>query len=138
MATIGEVAEALAETVAFPTRLEVTDYVPGDFNVPALFVSLNRLKVVTMGLGSVDMWFDCVVFTSRTVDLVGQRELYEYLSVTGTKSIVKAIFDKSTLGLEGVSASPISDESRALGIEEVAAYGYFGGIVPVLVATDGA
>ena len=138
MATIGEVADALATIVARATGLETTDHVPGDFNVPALFVGLNRLKVQTMSLGSVDIWFDLVVFTSRTTDREGQLELYEYLSVTGQKSIVKAVFDNTTLGLTGTSASPVSDESRALGIEEVAAYGYFGGLVPVLVATDGA
>ena len=138
MATIGQVAEALARVVGNATNLETTDHVPGDFNVPALFVGLNRLKVQTMSLGSVDIWFDLVVFTSRTTDREGQLELYEYLSVTGQKSIVKAVFDNTTLGLTGTSASPVSDESRALGIEEVAAYGYFGGLVPVLVATDGA
>lgn len=138
MASIGDVATALAKTVSLATGVRATDHVPSNLNPPALFVAFNRLSVVTMARGSVDLWFDCVIFTSKTVDRVGQQSLYEYLSPSGEKSILKAVFDSPTLGLENTSASPVSDDTRALGVEEIAAYGYFGGVVPVLVATDGA
>jgi len=91
-----------------------------------------------MARGSVDMWFDCVVFTSMVSDRVGQKAVYEYLSTSGTKSIVKAVADTPGLGLSNVNASAASDWSPRFGVEEVAAYGYYGAVVPVLVVTIGA
>jgi hypothetical protein len=138
MATIGECATALASQIATATGLRTTDHVPDDLNPPALFVAFDRLRIVTMSAGAVDLYLDCIVFTSRASDRSGQKALYEYLSLQPPKSIIAAILADTTLGLSGVSCSPASDEIRALGIEEVAGYGYFGGVVPVLITTTGA
>lgn len=137
MATIGECAIALAEQIGTATGLRTTDYVPEDLDPPFLFVAFDRLRIVTMSAGSVDLFLDCVVFTSRASDRVGQRALYEYLSLQAPKSVVAAIMADTTLGLAGVSCSPASDDIRSLGVDEVAAYGYFGGVVPVLITTSG-
>jgi len=138
MATIGECAEALAAQIAAATGLRAVDYVPEDLDPPAVFIAFDRLRIRTMSSGSVDLFLDVVVFTSRASDRVGQHTLYEYLSLEPPKSIIAAIMADTTLGLEGVSCSPASDDIRALGFEEVAAYGYYGGIVPVLITTSGA
>lgn len=140
MATIGECATALSSQIATATGLRAFDYVPEDLEPPALFVRLDRIEVVTMKLGQVDIWFDVVVFTSRTSDRVGQQRIYEYLSPTHANSIVKAIHADTTLGgvLSSNQCSAISQEARSLGAEELAAYGYFGAVVPVLIATNGA
>lgn len=138
MATIGACATALSGQIATATGLRAYDYVPEDVNPPMLFVAFDRLRIVTMSAGSVDLFLDCVVFTSKASDRAGQKALYEYLSLQAPKSIIAAIMADPTLGLSGVSCSPASDDIRSLGVEEVAAYGYFGGVVPVLITTSGA
>lgn len=138
MATIGEVAAALASTINTATGLRTVDHVPESVDPPVLFVAFDRLEVITMSRGAAELWFDAVVFTARAVSRVGQELLYEYLSTSGPKSIIKAVADASTLGLDDVSASAVSAPARALGAEEMAGYGYFGGVVPVRVVTDGA
>ena len=138
MATIGECAIALAEQIGEATGLRTADYVTDDLDPPFLFVAFDRLQIVTMSAGSVNLHLDCVVFTSRASDRVGQQSIYEYLSLQAPKSIIAAIMADTTLGLSGVSCSPASDEIRSLGVEEIAAYGYFGGVVPVLITTSGA
>jgi hypothetical protein len=138
MATIGECTAALASQISSATGLRTTAYVPEDLDPPALFVAFDRLRIRTMSAGSVDLFLDCVVFTSRASDRVGQKLLLEYLSLQAPKSVVAAIMADPTLGLSGVSCSPASDDIRSLGVDEIAAYGYYGGVVPVLITTSGA
>lgn len=138
MATIGQVADALATTISLATGTKAIDHVPANLDPPAIFVVLEQVEVTAFGRGTVEMRFNVVVFVSKTVDRVGQHKLYEYLSPSGARSIVKAVYDTPTLGLSEVNASAVSEPARALGVEEIAAYGYFGGLVPVLVVTQGA
>lgn len=135
MATIGAVAEALAETIGTATGLRTVDHIPSTINPPALFVALGTNERGAMARGQQELAFEVVVFTSRTVDRVGQSALYEYASFGGQLSVWKAVDDTPTLGLTDTNAAVL--RYRPIGVEEIAAYGYFGGVFEVLVLTTG-
>lgn len=136
MATLAAVADALADTIATATGLRTTDHIPGDVNPPALFVCPSGgIERGAMNRGQMEVTFDAHIFTSRTVDRVGQQALYDYATFDGTKSVWKAVDDTPTLGLSGTNAAVLG--FRFLGIEEVSALGYWGGAFQVLVLTTG-
>lgn len=136
MATIGEVADGLAQTISTATGLRTVDYIPEDINPPVLFLALaSSIERGAFQRGQMELMFDAVIFTSRAVDRVGQKLLYEYASFSGDLSVWKAVDDDNDLGLTGTNAAVL--RYRPLGIDEIAGYGYFGGAFEIMVLTAG-
>lgn len=132
---LAEVADALAETIKNATGLRAYAYIPANIQTPACIVSVGRIERSTMVMGSMDMPFELVVLVDRADDRAGQLKLYEYVSFDGPKSVWQAFESADPLGL-GCDAKVTG--YRPLGIEEVAAYGYFGGAFDVIVLPRGA
>lgn len=136
MATIQAVADALSTTIGNATGLRVFPYVPDNVNPPMLMLVLGQIEREAMNMGTMSVPFDAYVLTQRVSDRAGQSSLYEYASFTGAKSVWKAVNDTRALGLTGTDAAVL--RYRPLGVEEVAAIGYFGGAFEILVLTSGA
>ncbi|HMI48898.1 MAG TPA: hypothetical protein VK481_09535 [Gemmatimonadaceae bacterium] len=133
MATVAEIASGIADVAENVIGLRAFDYVPDSINPPAAILILGEITEETFGYGSMEVPFDLVVLVSRTTARVGQGSLYEYASHTGDKSLWLAIANNKSLGLAGVNARIV--RYRPLGIEEIAAYGYFGGAFEMIVTT---
>lgn len=136
MADLVSIADGIAETIEQATGLRALGYVPEDVNPPMMFVVPPEVDRSTFARGQMELRLEVVVFTSRAVDRVGQQAILEYASFTGPKSVWKAVDDRKDLGLTGTDAAVL--RFRPLGIEEVAAYGYFGGAFELLIITEGA
>lgn len=136
MATIGAVAEALARTISNATGLRTVDHVPDDLNPPTLFLGMSGdVERGAFQRGQMELTFEAVIFVSRAVDRAGQHLLYEYASFAGSRSVWKAVDDLPGLGLDDTNAAVL--RYRPLGLEELAAYGYFGGVFEILVLSSG-
>lgn len=118
---LAAVASALADTINTNTGLTTFDYVP---DAPAGttafgFVNLNTVTEDTYGFETMAVLFDFVVLVPRTTDRGGQRNLYELVATTGTRSVWRALADG--IGVDGITVEIV--EYRALGFEELAALG---------------
>lgn len=130
-----EVADAIAVAVKNGTGLRSYGYIPADVQSAACIVSVKQIDRQTMVMGSFAMPFELVVLVPRADDRAGQFNLYEYVSFTGPKSVWQVFEGADPLGL-GCDAKVLG--YRPLGIEEVAAYGYFGGAFDLIVLPRGA
>lgn len=90
----------------------------------------------TMRRGTYELNVEVLVLTSADVDRVGQRKLLRFASQTGDQSIRTAIEADPTLG--GTCQTSYVDSFRVLGIEQVGALGYFGGLFTIHLAASGA
>lgn len=135
--TVASVNTALASTLA-GTGLRVFEYVPESLDPPCIFLALNQIDRGTMGRGTMLLGYEAVVFTSRASDRAGMANLYLYAepSTSEVKSVWAAVDEDRTLGLSNVDANVTG--WRALGIDEVAAYGYYGGVFDIQVLIAGA
>lgn len=129
MIELPDLLTAIAAQLKDQIGLRADDYVPEKVNPPAAFLALTSLTEGSFGAGSFDVGLDVVVLVSSNDAKTGQRLLYQYLSATGTKSVVNAITHDPTFGLTGVSSH--FGSFRFLGIEEIAAYGFFGCALPL-------
>jgi hypothetical protein len=136
MSTIAQVSTALAATLD-DTGIRVFDYVPDDVNPPVLFLSLDEVQRSAMGRGTMMLTYSAVLLVARASDRVGQAEIYKYAepSTSQAKSVWAAVDENRGLGLGDADANVVS--WRQLGIDEVAGYGYFGGVFEIQVATSG-
>lgn len=132
---LAELAEALAQTVQDATGLRCYPYLPADVQSPACVVSVGRIERQTMQMGSMVTPFELIVLVPRADDRAGQFKLYDYVSFDGPRSVWAALESDNPLGL-GCDAKVIA--YRPLAVEEIAAYGYFGGSFEVLVFPRGA
>jgi len=128
MASVAEIAEALADQLAQVTGLRATDYVPESLNPPAAFVNVTEIAEGTFGYETVTVNLDLVVLVSRASARSGQGTLYEYMDPRGPKSVTAAVM---SLGRDDIQVE--SCKYRSLGIEEIAAYGYIGGAFETVV-----
>jgi hypothetical protein len=133
MSTLAQVADALEDKLNDITGLRVYDYVPAAVNVPCVILSVGEIERQTMGRASMMFTFDAAVLLSRGSERVAQQSLYTYASFSGASSIWKQIDDNHTLGLSDVEAKVM--RYRPLGIEEIAAYGYVGGVFEIIIVT---
>lgn len=132
MATIRDIAAGIAD-LASQLGIQAFAYVPDSVQAPASFVRLTAVDEESFGLGSMGVKFDLVFVTSRTTE-VGQYQLYDYAAHTGVKSVWQLVDENRDLGLtDGTDANVTG--YRSLGVEEVAAYGYYGGAFEVTVTT---
>lgn len=135
MSSLADVAEALADTLA-ATGLRVNAYIPESPNPPEIFLNLGPVERDAFVMGSMQVPFDAVLLVPTSSARIGQRLLYDHASFTGTKSVWKAVNDTPSLGLADTNAAVL--RYRPLGIEEVAAYNFYGGVFEILVLTEGA
>jgi len=134
VSTIAAVNTALA-AVLDDTGLRVYEYVPEDLNPPALFLALNSVTRGTMARGTMILDYEAVVFVSRASDRAGMAKVYAYLDPSSVepKSVWAALDENRALGRSDCDATVST--GRILGIEEQAAYGYFGVVFDIQVLT---
>lgn len=75
------------------------------------------------------------ILTSSAMNELGQRQLAEYLSWTGSKSVALALENEPTLA--GAVDDLLVQSSRQLGLEEAGGIGYFGGLILLTVQLPG-
>ncbi len=135
--SLTDLAKAIAERAE---RVIRTDYfVPDTINEPACFVNLGTIERQAMVMGVMEIDFELVVLTSKADARTGQLRLYELANPDRDDqgSLWWAFETNTGLGLAGTDVKLL--RFRPLGIEEVAAYGYFGGAFEgVALITKGA
>lgn len=125
--TLVDLAEGIVNRAAERCGVRPYPEVPGDINVPAVFVVFPGIERGSFGIGVAELEFELIVFVSRADQRGGQRALYGLVNPDPNDqgSLWAAFEDDRDLGLTGVNVALI--RYRPLGIDEVAAYGYFGG-----------
>ena len=136
--TVVQVMDGLEARLATIPGLRVSDVSPGQINPPCAVVGVPDIPDyrLTFSNGYAALTFTVTVFTSAALDRVGQKALAGYADFTGAGSVRTAIEGDKTLG--GVAQDVTVDSFRPLGLEDVAAIGFFGGVFAVRVITTGA
>jgi hypothetical protein len=141
MASLSEVAAGIAATVKAATGLRTYEFVPEDLNPPALMLVLSDVERASFKLGQMQVRIDAVLFTQSASDRAGQAKQSEYASWDTVRSVWLALDTNGDLGLVDGDGEPDTDAKvlryRPLGIEEVAAYSYYGGVFEILAITKG-
>src|ERR1043166_8928458 len=127
-ATIAQVASGLKPQFAPVTGLRAYDYVPEDINPPCAIVQLVDIDRGAFVRGMMELRFDVTVLVQKASDRAGQSNIYSFAD---SASVWNTLGANKVLGLSGVDAATI--HFRALGMDEVAAYGYYGGTFEFLV-----
>lgn len=134
--TLEQVMVGLETRLATIAGLNVSEFVPDNINPPQAIVGVPPWDRQAMRKGVMTLDATVTVLTSRNYDRTGQLKLASYASFTGADSVLLAIEGDKTLG------SVVSDctvlRFRPTGVEEVAAYGYFGGVFDLLITATGA
>lgn len=135
--TLRQVMAALETRLDTIAGLRVSDTGPGQIVPPAAIVGVPEVPEyrLTMGRGSWRLTFAVTVLVGAQLDRVGQLALADFADVSGSKSIAATIEADKTLG--GVVSQCWVEAFRPLGIEEVGAIGYFGGVWAVNVVAPG-
>lgn len=137
-ATLTAIMGGLRDRLATISGLRASDVSPGQINPPAAIVGVPSVPEYrsTMGRGvfTVEATVTVLVSAGAPTDQA-QRDLATYADVTGVNSIPTAIEADRTLG--GVVADCVVTAFRPLGLEEVGAIGYYGGVFTVLVVAPG-
>jgi hypothetical protein len=135
--TITAVMDGLETRLATIAGLRVSDVKPGQINPPQAVIGVPEIPeyYAAMKRGSMSITPTITVLTSTNVDRVGQRALAAYADPSGDSSIVAALMADPTLG--GACDDCIVTTFRPLGLDEVGAIGYFGGIWTVTVTGSG-
>jgi len=136
MSTLQQVLDGLSTTIASGTGLRCFSYVPDDLNPPALFISLGELERGAFRMGQMEIRVEAALFVSRASDRAGQKSENTYAGWGTAQSVWNAVDDTPGLGLNDTNAAVL--RYRPFGIDEVAAYGYYGGVFEILILTAGA
>jgi hypothetical protein len=136
MASVQEVLDALATQINTATGLRAYGYVPDDASPPFIFMSLGLIDRGAFRMGQMEFQIDAALFVSKASDRVGQQSAFSFASWGTVPSVWNAIDDTPGLGLSGTNAAVL--RYRPLGIEEIAGYGYFGGVFEIQASTTGA
>lgn len=137
MATVTQIVDGIEARLKTISGLNVTDYSPDAVNPPQAFVDPPdvpeyRSAFGTAGLRSIDLTVTILVSASY----VGhQKKLLPYIDKTGASSVYAAIEADTTLGLTNVQC--IVRSFRKLGLQEVGAIGYYGGLFTLTCLADG-
>lgn len=125
--SLTQLASAIETRCETVSGLRAYSYVPEDVQVPAAFVSFGTIERSAMVLGTSEIPFELVVLVSSTWDRSAMAKLYAFANPDATDSgSVWAAFDANeTLSLSGVDVTLL--RFRFLGVEEIAAYRYYGG-----------
>lgn len=135
--TIEQVMLGIESRLATIAGLRVTEYVPDQVNPPQAFVGVPAVTEYrsTYGRGYFTMEPTVTVLVSKNLDKQGQLKLASYANVTGASSIVAAIEADRTLG--GMVDECWVLSFRPLGLEEVGAIGYYGGVFDLRTVAKG-
>lgn len=125
MINLPDLLESVAQQIRDAIDVRTADYFPEDINPPFVFLALDTLKEAAFGFESYSVTVNAVLLVAATDARTGQRLVYQYLDPS-TTSLPSAC---AGLTLTGVSCTP--GEFRSLGIEEVALYQYYGGLLPL-------
>lgn len=109
-ATLQQQADGLETRLATISGLRVFDHVPDNWATPCAFVVPDTVEYYNAFAGgdATHNWTATVV-VGRQSDRSSQRQLFEYMSYSGTKSIRAAIEGDRTLG--GVVQSLLVDRA---------------------------
>ena len=136
--TITQIMQGIETRLATISGLRVAEYKPGQVNPPQAVVGVPPIpeyhKTMRMGKFTIDP--TVTVFVSAAYDRVGQLKLAGYADPAGSTSIRAAIEGDKTLG--GVADDCIVVSFRPLGLEEVGALGYYGGLFVLRAVASGA
>lgn len=137
MASISDIMVGLENRLKTIPGLRASDYVPDQINPPVAVVGVPPIENYhqTMKRGTTVYVFAVTVIVSASLDRAGQRLLAEYVDPFGEKSIRKAIESERSLG--GIVNDAVVDSFRPLGLEEVGAIPYYGGVFTVRVVVPG-
>lgn len=133
--------DAVEVRLATIAGLRVENHAAGDQNVSSN-ASVATVAVPpipsyrsTMGRGSYELLLDVYVNVGPEPNRLGQRRIAAFASQTGDKSIRAAVEADRTLG--GVVQDCIVRSFDPLGLEQVGALGYFGGVFSLYVIASG-
>jgi hypothetical protein len=134
---ITDVMTALEMALEGIAGLRVADVVPDQMTPPVAFVGVPEIAEYhsTFGPGFFTLSPTITVLVSAALDRIGQRKLASYADPASTTSIRRAVEADMTLG--GVVSQAWVQDFRPLGLEEVNAIGYYGGIFTVTVVAQG-
>lgn len=134
---VSELLTALEQRLLTVIDLRTAAYMADQVNPPMAVVGVPPIDNyrATFTRGKLTMEFQVYVLVSGALDRIGQQTLSEYMDVVGEKSIPLAIEGDRTLG--GLADDCVVRSFRPLGIEEVNAIGYYGGVFQVLVVVSG-
>jgi len=133
--TIRQVMTALETLLDTIDGLRVAAYLPGQVTPPQASVGVPAINAYR-GPFQRDLQLapTITVLTSAASDRVGQLLLADYANPTGATSIIAAIETDPTLG--GIVNSTYVESFTPLGLQDVAAIGYFGGVFQLLVVAS--
>lgn len=135
--TISQIMLGLETRLETITGLRVTEYIADQVNPPQAVVGVPPIPEYrsTFGRGRFTLEPTITVLTSRASDRVGQLALASYAEVTGATSIPAAIEADRTLG--GVVEECWVLSFAPLGVQDVGAIGYYGGVFQLRVVAPG-
>lgn len=135
--TITAVMSAIETRLATIAGLRVADIVPDQINPPQAIVGVPEIPQYhqSMGMGKFRLEPTVTILVSAALDRVGQRNLAGYANPTGAQSVRAAIEGDRTLG--GTVDDCVVTAFRPLGMEEVGAIGYYGGVFTLAVIATG-
>lgn len=138
--TIEQIMDGIETRLATITGLRVSDVSPGQISPPCAIVGVPSVTDYHATFGSARMKLDdltvTVLVSAAAPDRVSQKKLAGYANPTGDTSVKAAIEADKTLG--GVVDDCIVTSFRPLGLEEVGALGYYGGIFQLRAIAIGA
>lgn len=136
-ATLLQIMQAIETRVDTIDGLRTKDHSPGEISPPCAIVAVPPVPTYhgTFGGAKFPIRPTITVLTGNTLDRVGQHKLAGYANPTGETSIKAAIEADKTLG--GIVDDCFVVSFRPLGLEEVGAIGYFGGLFELSVQARG-
>lgn len=137
MGKIEDIREGLAAAIRAVEGLQAEPYARDIASVPVAMVGgpdpLEFDK--TFGRGHDDYVFPVIIFSSRTVEEVGQHTLDAYLDPFGPLSVKTAIEADSTLG--GVVEDLRVESAREYGPHDINGVTYLGAVLVVAIMAPG-
>lgn len=126
--TTAEVMTAIETAIDAIPGLHVARIIRDNIVPPIAMVGVPTIPAyhATMQRGKLRVEPTITVLTSAAYDRTGQVELAEFSNPTGASSVVVAVETDKTLG--GVVDDCYVVDFRPLGLQEVGAVGYYGGV----------
>ena len=132
--TIAAVRAAIQARLETITALNTAPFIPSSITFPMAVVGVPPIPNYheTMQRGYFELDFPITVMVSKALDQKSQDDLTAYADITGTNSIINAIYGDKTLGgtvedCKLVSFLPITNA-------DVGVFGYLGGLFTLRVA----
>jgi hypothetical protein len=127
--TIEQIMLGIETRLATISGLRVAEYAPDQINPPQAIVGVPPVPDYRRTFGAegyLNIEPTVTVLVSAALDRTGQMKLASYTDKTGGQSIYAAIEADKTLGITGVEC--IVKSFEPLGLRDVGALGYYGGV----------